>query len=318
VRGDGGWNEATQSGTVFDHLQGWGIFSDPNDFALILVLAILGTLYFIVESRSQLPRLLWFVPAGMLLFAFAQTKSRGGLLSLLAGLGVWMLSRFGMKRAILLGIIVMPMLLAMVAGRQTNIDIGDANDTAQSRIRLWRDGIGFIKSAPIFGVGYNTYGLLTDNVAHNSYLHCYAELGFVGGTFFLGLFVLPIMAVCSPRTQKRMQQVGDFLLPPTDALKAEEIPFDYLGPELAHLRSTILAIGVAYAVGLFSLSRSYACSTYLMLGMVVALGMLVSAKNPGAVARLSMRMVVMLVSASAFWLMFLVVFVKVMVKAAGH
>jgi O-antigen ligase len=317
VRGDGGWNEATQSGTIFDQLQGWGIFSDPNDFALILVLAIIGALYFITESQSLLPRLLWCVPLATLMFAFALTKSRGGLLSLLAGLGIWMVSRFGMKRAIVLGIFVMPLLLAMVAGRQTNIDIGDANDTAQSRIRLWRDGIGFIKSSPIWGVGYNTYGLRTDNVAHNSYLHCYAELGFIGGTFFLGLFVLPIMGVCSPRTQKRFQRVGDFLMPPAEGLKAEEIPFDYLGPELAHLRSVILAIGVAYAVGLFSLSRSYACSTYLMLGMVVSLSMLIAAKNPGAVARLSTRMTLMLISASVFWLGFLVVFVKVMVKAAG-
>jgi O-antigen ligase len=317
VRGDGGWDESLGQGKIFDQLQGWGIFSDPNDFSLILVLALLGALYFITRSGSFLMRMLWCPPAAMLMFAFALTKSRGGLLSLLAGLAVWMLSRFGMKRAMLLGIIVMPMLLAMVAGRQTNIDIGDENDTAQSRIRLWRDGIGFIKSAPMFGVGYNTYGWRTDNVAHNSYLHCYAELGFFGGTFFLGLFVLPLMALCSAKTQRRLRSVGDFLMPPADVLKAEEIRRGRVGQELDHLRSTILAIGVAYGVGLFSLSRSYACSTYLMLGLVVSLGMLISVKNPVAVARFSTRLVVMLVSASAFWLVFLYAFVKVMVKATG-
>jgi len=316
VRGDGGYDAETGGGLVFRQLQASGIFSDPNDFALILVLAFMGTLYLISEAQTLSMRFFWCMPAAMLAFSFALTKSRGGLLSLLAGVVVWLVSRFGLKRAIFTLVFVLPLLFAAFAGRQTNINL-DANDTAQSRIRLWRDGIGFIESSPVFGIGYNLYSERTDNVAHNSYLHCYAELGFLGGTFFFGAFVLTLVSVASPEMQRRLSWLGEFILPPTQY--AQERPvLTRLPIETEHLRSSLLAIGAAYAVGLFSLSRSYACSTYLMLGMLISMSMLIASQNPSMVARFSGRLVGVIVGVSGCWLVFLYVFVKLVVRAAGH
>ena len=110
--------------------------------------------------------------------------------------------------------------------------------------------------------------------------------------------------------------LGAIFLPPVLAAEpVVEIPVDR---EVDRLRSCMIAIGVAYGVGLFSLSRSYACSTYLMLGMLCSMHAIVAAKNPGALARLSGRTVALLIGASTGWLAFLYVFVKLVVKAGGH
>ena len=42
----------------------------------------------------------------------------------------------------------------------------------------------------------NQYEEQLRTMAHNSFVQCYVELGFVGGTFFFALFYLPL---CSRR-----------------------------------------------------------------------------------------------------------------------
>jgi O-antigen ligase len=251
----------------------------------------------------------------MLLFAFALTKSRGGLLSLVGGVGVWMLSRYGWRRAMLLGVLVAPIVLVAFAGRQTEISLDEG--TAQSRLMHWRDGIGMVKSSPVTGVGYGMFSDLSGNAAHNSFLHCYAELGFLGGTLFFGLFLLPILALTSTKTQAFLQSVGEFIIPPAQVLAEERQPLRELDQETDRLRSCMLAIIIAYGIGLFALSRSYAVSTYLMLGMVCAMGIIIAGKNPAAVKRLTTRTVAILITTSGCWLVFLYLLVKLLLKAGA-
>ena len=111
-------------------LQATGIFSDPNDFSVILAVAILGAIYFIVEAKDWLRRMPWLAITPLLVYAFALTRSRGGFLGLMAGVAALMVARMGWKRAMKIGIFVFPVLLVAFAGRQTNIDVGDKEDTA--------------------------------------------------------------------------------------------------------------------------------------------------------------------------------------------
>jgi uncharacterized membrane protein len=45
-----------------------------------------------------------------------------------------------------------------------------------------------LKSHPVLGVGYGQFGVLHDRVAHNSFVHAFAEVGVIGGFLFVGLF----------------------------------------------------------------------------------------------------------------------------------
>jgi len=122
------------------------------------------------------------------------THSRGGFLALMACVGVLLHSRFGMKKTLLLGALVLPVLLVVFAGRMTTISTGE--DTAQSRIQLWSDGLTFFQSSPLTGVGADNYTKYSSHVAHNSFIHCYTELGLFGGTFF----VAPFTSRCAAST----------------------------------------------------------------------------------------------------------------------
>ena len=81
----------------------------------------------------------------------------------------------------------LPIMFILFGGRQTNINMG-GDDTMQERVQLWSEGLDLFREAPVFGIGYREYAEQVGQVAHNSFVHCYAELGFFGGTIFLAAF----------------------------------------------------------------------------------------------------------------------------------
>jgi len=236
-----GVNAETGEMELVRQLQASGIFSDPNDFSIILVVAIIATIHFIVEAPNLARRVPWLMLGPLLLYAFALTKSRGGFLGLTAALGSLLIARLGWKRGIKFGMLFSPLLLAAFAGRQTNINVGDTDDTAYGRVLLWRAGMPLLRAAPFFGNGYGTYAADVGQEAHNSYVHSFVELGFFGGACFL-------MSILGPIFSCRKAFVGE------------------PGPKKT-LNATILAMVVGYAVGIFSLSRVYSNATYLVLGL---------------------------------------------------
>ena len=115
-------------------------------------------------------------------------------------------------------------------------------------MQLWSEGLALFRGAPVFGIGYKNYGEEVGWVAHNSFIHCYTELGFIGGTLFFGAFYLAV---------REMHRLGG----------RARLPLDR---ELRRSRPWLLATVVAYAAGMMSLSRPYVAPTYLMLGLSAA------------------------------------------------
>src|SRR5262249_19189520 len=119
-------------------------------------------------------------------FALRLTYSRGGLLGLLAGLGVLFACRFGWKRTIYLCAPALVVMLLLFGGRMTSISTSES--TAQTRLNTWRDGLVLFKENPVFGVGMDRFHEFAVQVAHNSFLHAFSELGVVGGLVFIFMF----------------------------------------------------------------------------------------------------------------------------------
>lgn len=137
-------------------------------------------------------------------------------------------------------------------------DLSAVNEgTGQSRIQAWSDSLSVFRQYPLFGLGA---GLLVDEcgmVTHNSFLHCYAELGLFGGTAFLTCFLAAGLGLWSLRTQ---------VLQPVLQPRAS----DHTGRELndlAHLRVFIFSAVTAYAAGIVTLSRQFVAPTYLLLAL---------------------------------------------------
>ena len=243
-------------------LQASGIFHDPNDFSLILGTGILVLTHLLLESRSTLFRVACVAVICVDFYALTLTRSRGGLLALVAGTGIMFVSRFGWRKALMLGVIGLPVLLVAIGGRQTNFNFEDG-DTGHGRVAIWRDGIAMFKASPLFGAGVGQMARELHIVAHNSFVHAFTELGLLGGPLFLGVFYVPVTMIRQVRT------------PPPGTVRgsaAENVA-------LRAWRPCILAVVAALAIGLCSLSRPYTVTTYLILGVAGAYAAMASARG---------------------------------------
>jgi O-antigen ligase len=225
-------------------LRSTGIYNDPNDLCLILLIGIAVSLYGLGSRRFGPARFLWLLPAGLFGHALLLTRSRGGFLALVACVLVLFRSRFGWARTILLGLVAVPAMFYLFGGRQTNINL-TGEDTGQTRIQLWSEGLELFRQAPLLGIGQGHYAEEVGLVAHNSYVHSFTELGVIGGTLFVGAFFFALSRL--HKLGRRDAQIRD--------------------PELRRLRPYLAAIVAAYMAGMLTLSRCYIQPTYMVLGL---------------------------------------------------
>jgi hypothetical protein len=235
---------------------GTGIFNDPNDFALVLIVAIPLCLFWLTDPAGKALRPLWL---GLLLlfgYALMLTHSRGGFLALVAGLATLGYLRLGSKKSLLIGLLLLPLLFVAFAGRMTTISTDEG--TGQTRIQLWSDALYLFRQSPLIGIGMENYRQFSSHVAHNSFLHCFAELGIIGGTLFLGAFYFALKGMLDLRGPNQSS--------PRPAGGGE---VDAGDPELRRLYPYLMAMLAAYTVGICFLSRSYIVPTFMILGLAV-------------------------------------------------
>ena len=250
-------------------LQASGIFHDPNDFSLILGVGLLVLTHLFLGSKNALFRAACVAVACVDFYALVMTRSRGGLLALLAGMGVMLVIRFGWRRAMALGALGLPLLLVAVGGRQTNFNFEDG-DTGHGRVAIWRDGIAMFKASPLFGAGVGQMARELRIVAHNSFVHAFTELGLIGGPLFLGVFYVPVWMI-------RRAKAPAPVVAAAGGGRAASASRD--AAELRAWRPCILALMAAYVIGLCSLSRPYTVTTYLILGVAGAYANMASARG---------------------------------------
>jgi putative inorganic carbon (HCO3(-)) transporter len=225
-------------------LVGTGIFNDPNDFCLILTMGRVIGFYLFNDRRDGIFRFLFFIPTLLLVYALIRTQSRGGLLAFLASVATLLGIRFGMRKMIVLAVVGVPVLLTVLGGRFSRMSTGE--DTAQERIEIWREALTMLRGSPLFGNGMNTIGVQLGLVAHNSFVHAFAELGLLGGTFFIGAYYFSI------RILIRLRQRG----------------VNAIDPELRRTGSYLAAMLVGVIVSIFSISRNYGMVIYVPVGLV--------------------------------------------------
>lgn len=286
-----GMDPETGENLTVGQLYGPGIFNDPNDFSLILATAMLLLIHGFIQSPGVVQKTALLCVAAVPGYAFALTNSRGGFLALLAGLMVLGVSRFGLKKAMPLVAVAVPVMLVLFAGRMTQISLRE-DDSAMGRMEIWREGFTALKASSFLGIGYGNYGEEIGHVAHNSFVHAFTELGLIGGIVFVGAFYTPLVVLrCKPSGMRS---------PGVEGL-------------LERWRPGLLAVLWGYAVGLCSLTRTYTVSTYLILGLGSAYCMLRAARQPQAVPSLTCSYLKQVVLVGVGCLGFFYVVVRVLV-----
>ena len=233
---------------IFFRMRGFGVFSDPNDIALLIVSSFILLLYFTSEPDTKGFWPVWVGMIGVLLYGLWLTQSRGGLLAA-GGAGlVFLLMKYGQQVATVIGLAgagIAPLAL----GRLGAISL--SSGTGQDRIQLWAEGLDHMKGLPVLlGIGQGQYSDITSSglVAHNSYVHAFVELGLVGGTFFAGMLFFATFGFYRLRSVKHEI---------TDRTVFTLLP-------------VVAAITAGWAVGMGSLSRCYTPATYLVFGVAAS------------------------------------------------
>ena len=187
-----------------------GIYANPNDLAVITLLA-LGLTLAIATVNTQNPRVrraaIAFVPVTVVILLL--TQSRGTFIGLLAGFGPAILSRVRRRPTVAGPVLIVVVLAAVlvpaaawhrfqgitkVTSSQT---IGEADEygSAAQRLAILENGWHIFMDHPLLGVGIGCYNQanaryapgLGRRDAHNTYISLGAEMGIPGLLLWLGL-----------------------------------------------------------------------------------------------------------------------------------
>src|SRR5262249_51571034 len=179
-------------------------------------------------------------------YALSLTHSRGGFIGLLMGVMGFLFARFGWRKALPFAAFLLPILFVVFAGRQTDLTV--SSGTGQQRVELWNDALVIFTRAPIFGMGTGLFREEFGWVCHNSYLQAYSELGFFGGTFFVGAFYCALVIL----------------------LRLGSSRVRILDPEMARLRPYLVGLLTGFMGCMLTMSVTDMLPTYTVLGLLVA------------------------------------------------
>jgi O-antigen ligase len=170
-----------------DRIYGTGIFNDPNDLGMTFVMS-LPLLITMMGSRKTwlVVRVLSIGALAAILLAMYYTNSRGTIVGLGAAMACYAFVRFRTVKATLAAVVFVAIIAVAAPSRGSEIDAEESS--AQSRIQAWAAGWTMLKTYPLTGVGYDQFMEYHERVAHNSFVHTFAELGFIGAFCLVGMF----------------------------------------------------------------------------------------------------------------------------------
>jgi O-antigen ligase len=214
----------------YDVARAAGTVGDPNELAAVLVAGvILAAALIVLLKRSPALRLAAAGAAILCTIGLLATFSRGGLVALGCAIiaSVFVAGRW--RPPILATMAIVGLVgvtyFAFVAP-QASRDRITKLDGGTGRTDIWRIGGRMVSAHPIRGVGSGNFQLTSGHylltkpgavkydyfidkpkVAHNTYLHVLAELGFVGLGLFLG--IIGFAVVCCYLAARRFMEAGD-------------------------------------------------------------------------------------------------------------
>jgi putative inorganic carbon (hco3(-)) transporter len=163
----------------------YGVFNDPNDLGLALVLVI----PFLLDKLLQRRSILSVVALPLIAVAIYYTNSRGtvlaGLVAICSYIVIRCRSLYGALAGGLFGVII------FLLGPSRMASVSASEESAYGRIEAWYAAYQMFKENPLFGVGHGMFIDFHKLTAHNSFVLVMAELGIVGLFFFTGLFYFP-------------------------------------------------------------------------------------------------------------------------------
>jgi hypothetical protein len=287
------WNEDNTA--WFPRMRAFGFLNDPNDLAqfLITVAPFLWLQWRAKRFLMNACRVL--LPAAVVLLGVFLTHSRGAIIAMVAVLLFAFKDSIGRTRSIILAVLAFVAMQVFNFSGGRTLSIGAGTD----RIDAWSAGLEMFRSSPIFGVGYKQFFENYGAQAHNSFIHCAAELGFFGYFFWMALIVFS-MSDLGTLANHHLTQVDDLSdSPPEPQPRQIARPSEGRTTESESSASTVTvetvthdeSVGgsesetetlrrlaillrisfVGYLAAAFFLSRAYTITLFVLLGMAATL-----------------------------------------------
>jgi len=227
-----------------------GLLDDPNDLGQYFVMCIPFAAYFMRHGSSVFTRLAAFVVLLNLCFGIYLTDSRGTLLGALGILAVYIYYRYGMKKAVLAALPLLP-IVAYVTAQFRAIEL---EESAMERADSWYTGMQLFEQNPLLGVSMGSFTDYSALTAHNSFVLVMSELGLIGYILWLSIIIISLVSTVSIayHYRQRLLDNGFKRLEPTELNRA-----------LA-LNSAILFSLLGYLFCAFFLSRSYSAFLFML------------------------------------------------------
>jgi len=224
---------------TLERIYGTGIFSDPNDLGMTFVMSIPFLVLLLAGAgKALLTRVIALIAIGLILLATYYTNSRGAIVGLSAAMIAYSFTNFKKSSAMFVGAILVAVIAVAAPSRAGEMSYGESS--AQTRIQSWAAGWSMLKTHPVTGVGYDQYTEYNEVVAHNSFVHTFAELGLVGAFCFVGMFYWYF---------RGLRKLSD--------TPADMVPW----------RNALIASGTGSLACCWFLSRQYVAVLYVLLAM---------------------------------------------------
>jgi O-antigen ligase len=253
-----------------------GMFKNPNDLALNMVVALPIALGFVIRRTSSARRLIALACAGAMLGAIVASQSRSGTLGLVAMGAVFAVQLLPRRPGLVIGtafaaLLVLPMLPSSYWTRMSSITDESVHDSGsrEARSTLLVESWNAFVDDPLTGVGagqfvnYNPEGRVQAwKEAHNVVLQVAAELGIFGLLAFGYLLVRGAKAPREARGLLRRARAPNRGAAPV--LSAEE-------QSLLEVHAIAMTASLAgwFVCALFA-SVAYHWTLYYLLGLAIA------------------------------------------------
>ena len=253
---------------------GW--FQNSGEMAIQMTIFLPISYYFLKALEPHLKGLTkrwkyWLIVAlpATAALALVASSSRGGQIGGAAVL-IFMIWRGKnrLKRLVILGAVVAAGWLVLPDQQRARFESMGEDETSQTRMTYWKDGIAVTKEHPVLGIGYENwiayYGRNFQGfegrrqLVHNVFLQASAELGYMGLAAFLLMIGWTFRMNAKTRKRMKARQDGRYLFYMAYGLDAALVGFMVSGFFVTVLYYPYFWINYSLTAALFTVARDKA------------------------------------------------------------
>lgn len=177
-----------------------GAWDGPNITCMLYVIGIALVLGFIMPGYSLGRKVASAVFIMIMTYSVYLTNSRGGFLSLLVVVFLFMWERFVKNKQFIVKVlscafIILVLVAGLKLGPSRMSELDSSESSAQERSWLWENAYDKFRENPVYGVGKGQYKVGIYGSAHNNFAQNMAEMGFVGLYIYIALMYLSAKGV---------------------------------------------------------------------------------------------------------------------------